>query len=65
MSITDVIKYEGNNQTFIWKHPSEDFNTARNSLFTRPKKQFSSLMDRPWIRLDQAGMNLRLKIYRY
>ncbi len=28
MSITDVIKYEGNNQTFIWKHPSEDFNTG-------------------------------------
>lgn len=24
MSITDVIKYEGNNQTFIWKHPSEE-----------------------------------------
>ena len=25
--IIDVIKYEGNNQTFVWKHPSEDFNT--------------------------------------
>lgn len=23
----DVIKYEGNNDTFIWKHPCEDFNT--------------------------------------
>ena len=22
----DVIKYEGNNETFIWKHPREDFN---------------------------------------
>ena len=28
MSITDVIKYEGDNHTFIWKHPSEDFNTG-------------------------------------
>lgn len=28
MAITDIIKYEGDNQTFIWKHPSEDFNTA-------------------------------------
>lgn len=28
MSITEVIKYEGDNQTFIWKHPSEDFNTG-------------------------------------
>ena len=28
MSVIDVIKYEGDNQTFVWKHPSEDFNTA-------------------------------------
>ena len=28
MKILDVIKYEGDNQTFIWKHPSEDFNTS-------------------------------------
>lgn len=25
--ITDIIKYEGDNSTFIWKHPSEDFNS--------------------------------------
>ncbi|MGN0459241.1 MAG: SPFH domain-containing protein [Eubacterium sp.] len=28
MKITDLIKYEGDNNTFIWKHPSEDFNTS-------------------------------------
>ena len=27
MQITQVIKYEGDNSTFIWKHPREDFNT--------------------------------------
>ena len=27
MSIAEVIKYEGDNSTFIWKHPIEDFNT--------------------------------------
>lgn len=27
MEIVDVIKYEGDNDTFIWKHPCEDFNT--------------------------------------
>lgn len=26
MAIADVIKYEGDNSTFIWKHPCEDFN---------------------------------------
>lgn len=27
MQIVDLIKYEGDNSVFIWKHPSEDFNT--------------------------------------
>ena len=27
MSLIDVIKYEGKNDTFVWKHPEEDFNT--------------------------------------
>ena len=26
MKIFDVIKYEGDNTTFVWKHPCEDFN---------------------------------------
>lgn len=28
MEITSVIKYEGDNSTFIWKHPKEDFSTS-------------------------------------
>lgn len=28
MAIIDVIKYEGDNSTFIWKSPVEDFNTG-------------------------------------
>jgi membrane protease subunit (stomatin/prohibitin family) len=27
MKMIDIIKYEGDNSTFIWKHPCEDFNT--------------------------------------
>ena len=27
MPILDVIKYEGDNRTFVWKHPAQDFNT--------------------------------------
>ena len=26
MAIADIIKYEGDNNTFVWKHPKEDFN---------------------------------------
>ena len=25
--LTDVIQYEGDNSTFVWKHPCEDFNS--------------------------------------
>jgi len=28
MEISKIIKYEGDNSTFIWKHPVEDFNTT-------------------------------------
>lgn len=28
MAIAEIIKYEGDNNTFIWKHPCEDFNTT-------------------------------------
>ncbi|MBQ3015838.1 MAG: SPFH domain-containing protein [Clostridia bacterium] len=28
MKAYDVIKYEGDNSTFVWKHPCEDFNTG-------------------------------------
>ena len=28
LAIIDVIKYEGDNSTFVWKHPREDFNTS-------------------------------------
>ena len=27
MKIADIIKYEGDNSTFVWKHPCEDFNS--------------------------------------
>ena len=25
--IAQIIKYEGDNSTFVWKHPNEDFNS--------------------------------------
>lgn len=28
MNMIDVIKYEGDNKTFVYKHPTEDFNTG-------------------------------------
>ncbi len=28
MAITSVIKYEGDNKTFVWRHPTQDFNNG-------------------------------------
>lgn len=28
VEITSIIKYEGDNSTFVWKHPKEDFATS-------------------------------------
>ena len=28
MNLVQIIKYEGDNTTFVWKHPCEDFNTS-------------------------------------
>lgn len=30
--ICEILKYEGDNSTFIWKHPSEDFNSMTQLL---------------------------------
>ena len=33
MKICDIIKYEGDNNTFIWKHPAEEFNIFTCDVF--------------------------------
>ena len=32
--IADIIKYEGDNSTFIWKHPCEDFNSLLEEMLS-------------------------------
>ena len=35
--IAETIKYEGDNGTFIWKHPCEDFNTISQTSLDNGK----------------------------
>ena len=37
-NIADIIKYEGDNSTFIWKHPCEDFNTTTQLIVHESKE---------------------------
>ena len=34
----EVLKYEGDNSTFIWKHPSEDFNSLKKKKIMKKSK---------------------------
>ena len=52
MAILDVIKYEGDNSTFVWKHPREDFNTSSQLIVHESQEAIFFLNGQP---LDLFG----------
>ena len=52
MPIQQVIKYEGDNSTFIWKHPAEDFNTNSQLIVHESQEAIFFLNGQP---LDLFG----------
>ena len=52
MAILDVIKYEGDNSTFVWKHPIEDFNTSSQLIVHETQEAIFFLNGQP---LDLFG----------
>ncbi len=38
MKIFDIIKYQGNNDTFVWKFPGEDFNTLSQLIVSESQE---------------------------
>jgi hypothetical protein len=52
--IADVIKYEGGNDTFIWKHPCEDFNTG-SQLIVHESQEAVFFMNGQALDLFPAG----------
>ena len=52
MPIQQVIKYEGDNSTFIWKHPAEDFNTSSQLIVHESQEAVFFLNGQP---LDLFG----------
>lgn len=53
-SIAQVIKYEGDNSTFIWKHPCEDFNT-QTQLIVHESQQAVFYMNGQLLDVFEAG----------
>ncbi|MBQ6998648.1 MAG: SPFH domain-containing protein [Clostridia bacterium] len=54
MNIAKVIKYEGDNTTFIWKHPCEDFNT-QTQLIVHESQEAVFYMNGQILDVFQAG----------
>jgi len=52
MEIASVIKYEGDNSTFVWKHPKEDFNTQSQLIVHESQEAVFFLNGQP---LDLFG----------
>ncbi|MDV4150283.1 SPFH domain-containing protein [Clostridium sp. AL.422] len=52
MEITSIIKYEGDNSTFVWKHPKEDFNTSSQLIVHESQEAVFFLNGQP---LDLFG----------
>ncbi len=50
--IAEIIKYEGDNSTFIWKHPAEDFNTNSQLIVHESQEAIFFLNGQP---LDLFG----------
>ncbi len=48
MAIAEVIKYEGDNSTFIWKHPCEDFNTTTQLIVHESQEAIFFMNGQAW-----------------
>lgn len=47
MELASVIKYEGDNSTFVWKHPKEDFNTSSQLIVHESQEAIFFLNGQP------------------
>lgn len=54
VKIADIIKYEGDNSTFVWKHPSEDFNYM-TQLIVHDSQEAVFFKDGQALDIFQAG----------
>lgn len=54
LKIADIIKYEGDNSTFIWKHPCEDFNSL-TQLIVHESQEAIFMMNGQALDLFGAG----------
>ena len=54
MELASVIKYEGDNKTFVWKHPCEDFNSM-SQLIVHESQEAALYVDGKLEQIFQSG----------
>lgn len=65
MALAKIIKYEGDNSTFVWKSPIEDFNTLSQLIVHQSQEAVFFKTVRRWICLKQEDIRLKHRISRY
>ena len=64
-NIADIIKYEGDNSTFIWKHPCEDFNTTTQLIVHESQEAIFFLNGQALICLARADIRWKRRTSRF
>lgn len=72
MALSEVIKYEGDNSTFIWKHPNEDFNNMTELIVHESQEailfangQAADIFGPGRYKLDVANMPILSKLVNF
>ena len=61
--IADIIKYEGDNSTFIWKHPLEDFNSLTQLIVHESQEAIFFMTGRRLTCSGQAAIRWKHRIF--
>ena len=61
--IAQIIKYEGDNSTFVWKHPNEDFNSLTELIVHESQEAVFFMNGQRSICSDRADIHLKRRTY--
>lgn len=62
--LVSIIKYEGDAETFVWKHPIEDFNYGSQLIVHESQEAIFSRTVRRWICSERDGIRLKHSSFR-
>ena len=61
--IAQIIKYEGDNSTFVWKHPNEDFNSLTELIVHESQEAVFFMNGQALDLFGRADIHLKRRTY--